>query len=157
MGAVSDFMNENAGNNIPGFTFTNIGDSVMGTVMRRSVPDVPVIGSKTGETEKKLILELKTDKEYTQTKKDRKTGEPMLVTGDEWSLWIGKGQMLTALGQALKEENAPEDAPCVGDRIKVTFKETEPSKTPGFNPKKVYEVQYKAGAPVAATSVDELL
>lgn len=155
--AVDEFMNEVSGKKVPGFKFTNVGDSLMGTVTRRQVAVVPVIG-KPGEQEKKLIIELKTDKEYTQPKKDRETGQTVMVTGDEWALWIKKSQMLVALSAALKEADAPQGAPLPGDRIKVTLKATEPSKTPGFNDKKVYEVQYKAGAPeLNAVDVDELL
>lgn len=152
---IEDFMN--SGNNTPGFTFTNVGDSIMGTVVRRDLLEVKVIGSKTGETEPKLILELKTDNEYTQVKTDRKTGQPITVTGDEWTLWIGRSQMLTALKDAMKEADAPKGAPLVGDRIKITFAETEPSKTQGFNPKKVYKAIYKAGDPAPVVDASDLL
>lgn len=155
---IEAFMSEASGKKVPGFTFTNVGDSLVGTVTRRSIADVPVIGSKTGEREKKLIIELKTDKEYSQPKKDPETRQTVMVTGDEWSLWIRKSQLLTALSNALKAADAPKGAPLPGDRIKVVLKDTEPSKTPGFNDKKIYEVTYKAGAPeVPPVDVDELL
>jgi hypothetical protein len=156
---VDDFLKQNSKKGVPGYSFLEVGDSVVGTITDRQVVEVPVIGSKTGEKQKKLVLSLRTDKEYSQTKRDKETGQPVVVTGNEWSLWIAPGQMLSAISNAVRDANAPEGSPRIGDRLAVKFTGTEPSKTPGFNPKKVYEASYKVSAEVAsaAPSVEDLL
>ena len=154
---IDDFINS-AGGSAPAFKFKNIGDSVTGTVVRRSIIETPDLNTK--EKVKNLVLELETDKEYTQEVTDRITGDIKKITGTRWSIWIRPSQLLTALSNALREEGAPPGSPQPGDRIAVKFASTEPSKTPGFSPKKVHAVQYKQGAPAASaapTSVDDLL
>ena len=147
-----------AGGSAPAFRFKNIGDSVTGTVVRRNIVESKDLNTK--EMVKNLVLELETDKEYTQEVTDRITGDIKKITGTSWSIWIKPSQLLTALSNALREEGAPPGSPQPGDRLAIKFASTEPSKTPGYSPKKVHAVQYKQGAPAASaapTSVDDLL
>lgn len=155
---VDEFLNSAAGSS-PAFKFKNIGDSVMGTIVRRSVVETDSLRKDEGKV-KNLVLELETDHEYTQPVTNRRTGETTDVTGKNWSIWIKVGQLLTALSNALREEGAPPGSPNPGDRISVKFTSTEPASKPGYSPKKIYTVQYKQGAPdrsEAPTSVDDLL
>lgn len=159
---VDDFMNENRLKKVPGFNLKEVGDSILGTITGRDVADLPKLGSKTGETDRKLILQLKTDKEYTQPGKD-KDKNPIMITSDEWALFIGKSQLLGALNKALAEADAPVGSPRIGDRIAVKLVGFEPTD---LSPKKIHEVTYKVvSAPVthttesllAAPSGDDLL
>lgn len=160
---IDDFINS-GGSRAPAFKFVNAGDSVVGTVTSRSKVNVPVIG-KPGEVEEQLLIQLKTDKEYTCMGKD-KAGAPVTLTGDSWSVYVRpNSQMLTALAQSLRDGGAPKGGPHPGDRLAVEFVGTEPSKTQGFAPKKVYRILYKhvaqealasAAASSGAVSVDDL-
>jgi hypothetical protein len=152
---VADFINNNSGNSLPPFKFLNPGDSIVGTVTRSVVKEVPDLKDRTQKV-KTLILELKTDQEYTQPGKDR-DGAPIINTGHEWSVWVKAGSvMLTALAEALKAGEGRTGAPFEGDRIAFEFTGTEPSKTVGFAPKKLFKCAYKPAVSAVAVSIDDL-
>ena len=148
---VDDFFRQNTGAGAPSFKFRNMGDSITGTITRRNIVETTPIGG--GDKVKNLVLELETDHEYTVPDKD---GSP--ITGNSWSVWVKPSQLLSEIGRALRDAQAPPGSPDCGDRIQITFTGTEPASKPGFSPKKVYSVNYRVGARSAAApmTVDDL-
>lgn len=121
------------------FKFNDIGDAVGGTIINAKIVEGEDL-SRPPKPTKTLVITLES--------KD----------GDEWSVWVKPGQMLTALSNAVKTAKPGVTKPSIeeGDKVSFTFERTEPSKTVGFNPKKVYAVAYKAAAP-SAVSADDLI
>jgi hypothetical protein len=148
---VDDFLRQNASAGAPAFKFRSVGDSVRGTIVRRAIVGTTPIGG--GEKVNNLVLEVETDTEHTIPDKD---GNP--VTGNQWSVWIKPSQLLSEIGRALRDAQAPPGSPDAGDRIEITFTGTEPASKPGFSPKKLYKVNYRVGARTSAApmSVDDL-
>lgn len=162
MSDISDFINSGSGG-APAFKFVNKGDKIMGTVIRREVVESTELNDKT-KVVKNLTIQIRSDEEHTLPVRDKVTGAPVMVTGREWTVWVKpNSQMLSALGLALQAGNAPKGAPLPGDRIAFEFTDTEPSKTVGFNDKKVYAVVYKhvpqtatVGTAASGVSIDDL-
>ena len=61
--------------------------------------------------------------------------------GEVRRLYIKRGQMSIEFGKALRE--AGRDEPVVGDKVAVELVEFRPPTQKGFNPQKIYRVDYK--------------
>lgn len=138
---IFDFINSNTSQKNPSFKFTNVGDKLVGTIVRRAMVDTKDLNS--GEKVRNLVLEVTND-----------------ADGVVYALWIKPSQLLTALGRALADVNAVKGSPYEGDRIGVEFTGTEPPKQAGLSPKKIYRVHFKQGdanRPAETNSVEDLL
>lgn len=131
---VAKFLQDNA-QFAPAFKFEQIGDKVAGEVMRANVVDGTDLN---GNPQRQLVIQVRTD------------------AGTEHAIWVKPGQQLTALYKALHEAKPNDPQPSVeaGDRLAMLFATTEPSKTPGFTPKKVFQCAVRAGTPTAAAQAD---
>lgn len=141
---IADFLNERTGDYAQAFKFEEVGDTIAGTITHRNIVDGTDLK---GEQTRSMVITVVAD------------------DGAEAALWVKSGNMLANLGKALRDAKPGEARPTVaeGDRIAVKFTHTEPSKTAGFAPKKIYAVSYKAAArqtapaPAGGVNVDDLI
>jgi hypothetical protein len=136
---------------VPSFKFQRVGDKILGTVTRRSIVETDSLNGS-GEKQKNLVLEVRSDDEITQQQRDGSS-----ITSKDWTVWFkSPSQILGALGAELKAKGADSGAPREGDRIAVEFYDTEPPARAGHSPKKMHRVSFKQNLqPI--TNADSLL
>ena len=129
MTSTGDFLHDNAGDYAPAAKFKRIGDEAKGVVTGVNL----YTGMNLEETAEETLLIVTLDDE-----------------GDQVAVWFKPGgDAIRKLGRAVKEAKPDERRPTVqeGDHVRVVFISEEPSQKKGFNPRKVYEVDYEPGNP----------
>ena len=142
---VNDFLNQSGA---PAAKFPEIGTTVKGTVIAAEVKQQTDMDTgqpltwDNGDPRMQLIVTLQTDER-----------DPDLNDDDGTRRLFAKGNMLTAIKAAVKKANARLEP---GGTLVVKYSGDGEQKKRGFNPPKLYEAAYKAGAPQQA-DVDSLL
>ena len=135
MSDTAQFLHENAGNFPPTFKFTTPGDSVTGIVERTELYTGPNLN---GDTETSLVINIAEDVDTRHT------------------VWVKpKSDLIRKLGQAVAAAKPDVRKPSVeeGDRLTISFVRTEPAKTRGFAPRKIFEITCEPGAPETGQQV----
>lgn len=133
---VMDYLKSNSsGNSYPSFKFDHVGATAKGTII-----DTPRVVNttdlNTGEPSKTLVVEIETD------------------DGDKFSVWIQKGNIVSAVKAAITASGA--DGLHEGGTLAIKYTGDGEQTKRGFNPPKLYSAAYKP--PVASgVNVDDLL
>lgn len=128
------------GGGIPAAKFDTIGDIVKGTIVNSEVAQQTEFGTgvlKTwddGRPMMQAVITLQTAERDPQVDDDQGLRK----------LYV-RGQMQAAVRDAVRRSGA--SGLELGGTLAVQYKENEPAKQRGFNPKKVYVAQYVAPTP----------
>lgn len=134
---VDDFLARSSGDLHPAFKFTNIGDTLAGTIVEEP-RTVTTPNIQTKAPEEKLIVAVQDD------------------AGNVWALWVKSGFMARALHAATKSAGA---RLAQGGKLVVRFSEERDTGKP--QPAKVFEAIYKPPAvsadDVSGTNLEDLI
>lgn len=124
MSDVASFLEESEA--YPAFKFENVGDAIAGTIVSNPrLAEVSKLGTTTGETVTKLLINLET---------------PAGI----FTVWVNRGNQGRAVSEAVKAAGARELE--VGGKLMISFTGIGQAKQAGYNPPKLYEARYKAPA-----------
>lgn len=130
---VRDFLDESSGSRFPGFKFDEVGKGVKGRIIEKPrVVERPNLND--GALEKQLVIALQPDE-----------GEPV-------SVWVRKGFLAQAVSEAIAAAGAAGLE--VGGELAVQHHDTQPAKTAGHHPAKLFRAKYTPPVASSATKVD---